>query len=54
MERFLKGTLILVSATLLKTYLTKRWYLCFHRHRPKSQNTTTVMQYFYIDTLIDH
>ena len=54
MERFLKETLILLSATLLKTYLTKRWYLCFHRHRPRNQNATAVMRYFYFDTLVDH
>ena len=54
MERFLRETLILLSAALLKTFLIKRWYLCFHRHRPRNQNATAVMQHFYFNTSVDH
>ena len=54
MERFLRVTLILLSATLLITYLTKRWHLCFHRHRPTNQNATAVIGYLYFDTLVEH
>ena len=49
-----KGNTDFDMCCTIKSYLTNRWYLCFHGHQSRNQNATSVMRYFYFDTLVDH